>query len=274
MKEFSRSKWIAAALAVTAGTGMLFGAEVLKIEKAADVPGARNLVENAAEKSITVSGRYARVISKPFAVDPAKKYKLSGKFRAAPGTAGEAFYFGFIPLDEKGRQIVSNYVNVPKKGTETELAAPVKKGDTVVKVKDASKWDMLTPWGVIAFNAKADYSDLPNREVTQITEKKIEKKGDVWEVTLTKPVAKDYPAGTKVRQQRFGATYMYTAGPGKKAPADWQEFSGTVQGIAPTGTLSYKWWNGTKKAQILLIVNYASKDGKTEFKDIVVETID
>ena len=33
MKEFGKSKWIAAALAVTAGTGMLFGAEVLKIEK-------------------------------------------------------------------------------------------------------------------------------------------------------------------------------------------------------------------------------------------------
>ncbi len=274
MKEFGKSKWIAAALAVTAGTGVLFGAEVLKIEKASDLLGTRNLTENAAEKSITASGRYARVTSKPFPVDPAKKYKLSGKFRAAPGTAGEVFYFGFIPLDEKGRQIASEYVNVPKKGTDTELAAPARKGDTVVKVKDASKWDMLTPWGVIAFNAKDDCSDLPNRDVTQIAEKKIEKKGDVWEVTLKKPVAKDYPAGTRVRQQRFGATYLYTAGPGKKAPADWQEFSGNVQGIVPAGNPSYKWWNGTKQAQILVIMNYATKDGKTEFKDIVLETID
>lgn len=123
-------------------------------------------------------------------------------------------------------------------------------------------------------SSEGDCSDLPNRDVTQIAEKKIEKKGDVWEVTLKKPVAKDYPAGTRVRQQRFGATYLYTAGPGKKAPADWQEFSGNVQGIAPAGNPSYKWWNGTKQAQILVIMNYATKDGKTEFKDIVLETID
>lgn len=165
MKEFGKSKWIAAALAVTAGTGVLFGAEVLKIEKASDLLGTRNLTENAAEKSITASGRHARVTSKPFPVDPAKKYKLSGKFRAAPGTAGEVFYFGFIPLDEKGRQIASEYVNVPKKGTDTELAAPARKGDTVVKVKDASKWDMLTPWGVIAFNAKDDCSEIGRAHV-------------------------------------------------------------------------------------------------------------
>lgn len=139
----------------------------------------------------------------------------------------------------KGQADCVRICECAEKGTDTELAAPARKGDTVVKVKDASQWDMLTPWGVIAFNAKDDCSDLPNRDVTQIAEKKIEKKGDVWEVTLKKPVAKDYPAGTRVRQQRFGATYLYTAGPGKKAPADWQEFSGNVQGIAPAGNPSY-----------------------------------
>ncbi len=274
MKEFSKCKWFAAALAATAGTGLLFGAEVIRIEKVADLPGAKKLVENAAEKSITASGRWAKATSKPFPVDPAKKYKLSGKIRAVPGTVGENFYFGFIPLDAKGRQIASEQVNVKTKGTDTELAAPVKAGDTVVKVKDASKWDAASPWFVIAFNTKDDYSDLPNRELAQIVEKKIEKKGDVWEVTLKKPAAKDYPAGTKVRQQRYGATYMYTAGAAKKAPADWQEFSGVVQGIAPIGNPARQWWNGTKQAQVLLIMNFESKDGKTEFKDIVLETID
>ena len=275
MKEFGKSKWIAAALAVTAGTGMLFGAEVLKIEKASDLLENRNLTENAAEKSITASGRHARVTSKPFPVDPAKKYKLSGKFRAAPGTTGEVFYFGFIPLDEKGRQIASEYVNVPKKGTDTELAAPARKGDTVVKVKDASTWNAATPWGFIAFNAKEDSSDLPNSDLLPIVEKKIEKKGDVWEVTLKKPAAKDYPAGTKVRQHRSGATYLYTAAGNKPVSADWKEFSGKVVGFSENGTPSYRWWKGTKQAKILMILNYKTKStGTTEFKDIVVETID
>ena len=226
MKEFGKSKWIAAALAVTAGTGMLFGAEVLKIEKASDLLENRNLTENAAEKSITASGRHARVTSKPFPVDPAKKYKLSGKFRAAPGTTGEVFYFGFIPLDEKGRQIASEYVNVPKKGTDTELAAPARKGDTVVKVKDASKWDKRN-FKIVAFNTKADLSDLPNRTFSSnIT--KLEQKGDVWEITLQAPMRTAYPAGTAVRQQSHGSTYMYPGAAYVSAPADWKEFTAEI----------------------------------------------
>ena len=93
MKEFGKSKWIAAALAVTAGTGMLFGAEVLKIEKASDLLENRNLTENAAEKSITASGRHARVTSKPFPV----KQRCSSLTTTTPARACTVEYSSIIP---------------------------------------------------------------------------------------------------------------------------------------------------------------------------------
>lgn len=71
--------------------------------------------------------------------------------------------------------------------TDTVLADAVKKGDKVIKVKDASKWDKRN-FKIVAFNTKADLSDLPNRTFSSnIT--KLEQKGDVWEITLQAPDA-------------------------------------------------------------------------------------
>ena len=275
MQQITLCKWIAALLTATAGIGMLSGAEVMKLDSSADFTSSGKVVANAAEKSFAATGAYAKVVSKPIQIDPAKKYRLSGKFRAAPGTEPQPLYFGFIPLDGKGKQIESFHVNIMKNAKVSELAAPLAKGDKVVKVKDASTWNAATPWGFIAFNAKEDSSDLPNSDLLPIVEKKIEKKGDVWEVTLKKPAAKDYPAGTKVRQHRSGATYLYTAAGNKPVSADWQEFSGKVIGFSENGTPSYRWWKGTKQAKILIIFNYKTKSpGTTEFKDVSLETID
>ena len=275
MQKITLCKWMAAFFSAAVGTGMLSGAEVMKIESASDFTTSRKVVENAAEKSFAVTGAYATITSKPFQIDPSKKYRLSGKFRAAPGTEPQPLYFGFVPLDGNGKQILAIHVNLMKKGTESELAAPLAKGDKIAKVKDASKWNGATPWGYIAFNVKEDGSDLPNSDLLPIVEKKIEKKGDVWEVTLKNPAAKDYPAGTKVRQHRSGATYLYTAAGNKPVSADWKEFSGKVVGFSENGTPSYRWWKGTKQAKILMILNYKTKStGTTEFKDILVETID
>ena len=274
MQNPGRNKLFTALFATIAGTGMLCAAEVMRVETKADLNGPQTLEENTAEKSFVVSGQNAGVTSKLFPVEPTKKYKLSGKFRAAPGTAGAQLFFGFIPADGEGKNILPQSVNVLKKGTETELAAPLAKGDQIVKVKDASQWNAALTAAFIVFNVKDDCSDLPNREYMATVDKKIEKKGDVWEITLVKPAAKDYPAGTKVRQQRSGSTYMYTAASRKPTSPEWQEFSGIVLGAAQPGTPSYRWWVGTKQARVGLTLNYLSPNGKTEFKDIVVETIE
>ncbi len=265
-------KWMAAVCVMTLGAGALIGAEAAKIASKADMKPAANIKENA-DKSFTATGRYARVLSaKPFQVNPAKKYKISGKFRAAPGTQGDVFYFGFVPLDAAGKSINSEMVNAFPKSA-TELAAPAKAGDKVVKVKDASKWDAKTQWGVIAFDAKDDLSDLPNRNLSETVQGKIENKNGVWEIALKKPLDKAYPAGTKVRQHTYGATYLYTGNPGQKTTADWKTFSGVISGTAKTGNPSYKWWKGTGNAEILIIMNYSGDKGGTEFKDILVEEL-
>ncbi len=209
-----------------------------------------------------------------FQIDPAKKYKISGKFRAKPGTEPSNLFFGYVPLDEKGAAIPSSAVNTFAK-TETELAEPAKVGDTVLKVKDASKWNMKAPFGLVAFNVKPDLSDLPNKETVDAVPGKIENKDGVWEITLKAPLKKAYDKGTAVRQQTHGSTFIYNAASARKLTEDWQTFSGAISGQAKGGNVTSQWWPGTKAALILIGANYGAKgNSETEFKDIVVETID
>ena len=83
-------------------------------------------------------------------------------------------------------------------GTFTELAAPCKAGDTLLIAKNAGQW----PKGrllVLAFHAKEDSSDLPNYTLAWNTVKNIKKKGDAWEVRLTRALPFAAAAGTKLR---------------------------------------------------------------------------
>ena len=132
-------------------------------------------------------------------------------------------------------------------------------------MKDASKWKKAN-FTLVAFNTKKDLSDLPNNAMSPIIDK-VEQKNGMWEVMLKSPMTKAYPAGTAIRQQTHGSTYMYTGAGYASTPQDWKEFSGKVKGIAKSGTPYNQWWAGTKKAKIVIF----SLDGKPvemEFKDI------
>lgn len=258
---------------LTAGSVFtLFAAEVLKPAELKDFSKNSNL--SAENGTFTGKGSITVVSAKSFKVDPTKKYKLSGKFRAKSGNAPTDFYFGFIPYDVKKQGISSVYVcHLPN--TETELVEPAKIGDAVLKVKDASKWNKSSPYRAVAFNAKSDFSDLPNRDFAPITEGKIEKKNEIWEITLKSPLKKEYPKGTKIRQHTYGSAYIYTAHGGGKASADWKTFSGVISGKGKAGNQYKQWWPGTDSARILMLLNHGAKGNSAiEFKEIVLETID
>ncbi len=258
---------------LTVGCATVFAAEVLKPAEQKDFLKDSRL--SFADGVFSCKGNYAILMSAEiFPVDPSKKYRISGKFRAKPGTEPAVLYFGYVPHDGKNAAIASASVNwFPN--TETQLAEPAKAGETVLKVKDASKWNMKANHGVVAFNVKPDFSDLPNSDIADAVPGKIENKGDVWEITLKAPLKKAYEKGTAVRQQTHGGTYIYNGAAGRKTSDDWQTFSGVISGHAKSGNTAAQWWPGTKAARILIGANYGAK-GKfeTEFKDIVVETVD
>ena len=135
---------------------------------------------------------------KLFHPEPGKKYAVTAEIRTdsrerLPGVCIAVVYF-----NDAGKFIwTREYMTVP--GTFTALARPTAMDDTVLSLKAPGGWK---PEGgrayVVAFEAKADESDLPNPKVsTRI--KSIVREGDILKITLTKPLFAEFPAGTPVR---------------------------------------------------------------------------
>ncbi len=167
-------------------------------------------------------------------------YQLTGWFKSGDDKPNQ-IYFGLRMFDENKRFIDSTSVNVQAK-SETTLAAEAKKGETVIKVKDAASWQPLMEKKrlTIAFDAddSGEYKDLPNFKYYIASN--LEKKGDDWEVTLAKPLAADFSASTKVRAHFASGHYMYVFAV-KKNLTDWTKVSKTINSIAKSGT-PYRLW--------------------------------
>ena len=191
-------------------------------------------------------------------IDPGKTYALSGWFKST-GEAESKVYFGCIPYCAEMKRISSVHVYCYG-GTETTLVEACKKGDTVVKIANGSKW-CVNRNAVIAFKVdnSGQYADLPNRNITPHGITKVVDNGKYWEVHMRAPCTVAYPAGTKVREQRYGSSYMYSASRGKKAPMAWTCFSGKISGEALVGDSQKQWWRGTRYARIVILANYGQK---------------
>ncbi len=193
---------------------------------------------------------------KPIAIDPDKTYTLSGWFKSA-GEKPSNIYFGFAPLNAKKQQIASWHVNALAK-TQTTLTEACAKGDTVIKVADASKW-VAHKYSVVAFDTASDFSDLPNRQTTGHGIKAVQNKGDYWEVTLAKPCKQTKEAGTPVRVHRASGSYMYSAASSKIVPNEWTQFSAKIKGHSIKGSPLKQFWPGTKFVRILILANWGMK---------------
>lgn len=253
------------ACCITAGAN-----DVMEIKTTADLSPSTQCVQNG--NVFICKGPSTLFSAGTFAVDPSGKYKLSGSFRAQPGTPPTVFHFGYQPIDKKNRYIMPIHVNAIAK-SETELAAPAKPGDLSVKVKDASAWNLNTPHFRIAFKAAPDFSDLPNRDVVSVKKDGIKKVDDSWDISLSEPVRKVYAAGTPIRLTADAGTYIYNVSNGNKTEAEWKTFSGIISGELKNTISRTEWWPGTKSARIVIVLNFGGKDGVTEFKDIKLEKI-
>lgn len=261
------------ALCMTAAvcTSMVFAADVFKLEKLSDVSKHANVSQQ--EQIFTVKKNASLFSNQKLTLDPAKKYRLSGEFRCIQGKSPN-IYLGFAPFDAKDRRIRPAHV-LSQKDSLTELAENVKAGDKVVKIKDASKWDTVFPYTNIVFNAKEDFSDLPNFEVLSLEKGSIRKAGDVWEITLKDAAKKAYPAGTKVRQQKDGATYIYTASAGP-VKQEWTTRTGVISGEVlkeMNSTTTNRLWPGTTSVQVMVMVLGGTPDSVVEFRNIKVEEV-
>lgn len=193
-------------------------------------------------------------------VDPAKSYKLSGKFRAQDD--GEVrLYFGVDCYDADQVQIRSGEIEVIK-NSETTLAGGAAVGDTVLKVKDASKWEPDTegrPYGRVAFNVDPSgaLKDLPNRDLSGSGIPAIRQVGDIWEVELAEPLEKAYPKGTNIRRHRNCGTFCYIKGSTNEFLAQaWVEKSQDLSGTSESGTSFHQFWPGTRFVRVAVVSDF------------------
>ena len=243
---------------------------ILKIEKPEDFLQAKSITVSD-DGAMAFKGAFTNLFSKQvIKIDPAKKYRISGEF-CLKGGKPVSLFFGFIPYDKNKAQVLANTVLGNNK-TLTTVAADAKKGDKVIKVKDASKWNVKSQYSYIVFNAAEDYSDLPNRNSVRTAVPNAKQAGEVWEITLKTPLKADIAAGTAVRQHFDGGTYIYTAGSFKTLGV-WKTRTGTISGIAASGAPSNKFWKGTETVRVLILALNGDKQSETEFKNIKVEEV-
>ena len=261
-------KFIAAALSLAAAATVAAGPSV-PMKSVSDFIGQTRLLKSTENGFRFTAAPYFSVETKGrIPVDPAKKYRISFEYRLAPGSKPvNNFYLGPVGFDAKGAKVVCSTQNVTA-GSDTTLAEAAKAGDTVIKIRNGSKWPVK--WSFAAFNTKPDLSDLPNTGIVSI--KAVEKTGDVWSITLAQPLKKDYAAGTNVRNQRAGATYRYVVY--DKVPTEWKKVDAVIQGSAREGAPGYarKWRLGTVQAGLAFFT--LAKGGDVEIRNLVLEEIE
>ncbi|OQA85724.1 MAG: hypothetical protein BWY31_01754 [Lentisphaerae bacterium ADurb.Bin242] len=205
-----------------------------------------------------------------FPVETGKAYRLSGEFRAGPGTIPAKFYFGFSQFAEKGRLINSPQVNILP-GTDAVLLSDVAKSDTVVFLDSGANWKK---GGFVVFGARKDLSDLPNFRIAKGTVSSVEIKDGVVKLTLSRPAGLEAGKGTGVREHFPGGNYHYAGALNETAPREWTGFEGIISGFASSGLPREKWWPGAESVSVLILANYRGpKESVLEFRNLKFEMI-
>lgn len=244
----------------------VYGAEIMRLDAESDTLDVTGRGITFTDKAH--SGKKAYICPKrvdlrskaSFKIKPDAYYVISAWVKTADEKPNHVF-FGLVPYSNTGAYIAQHHFS-PNPEVITELVKPAEKGDTTITVKSAAKWRRGRVF-VVAFNAAADGSDIPNRDTssTIASMKRNTPGGDV--ITLTKPLTKSYPAGTKVRQHQLGGHHYLKRG--EVTPGEWTKWeSAKVKGssIRKAG-----------QALVTLVINVDKKyrEGTLLVDDIVVE---
>ena len=258
-KEFS----ILLGAAVLFAAGTLSAKEVKTFNKSADWNKNAAVVES--ENGLKASAR-AMLISPKFTIDPKKSYTI--KYSVCAQNIQKKDYSwclgGFEIFDKNGKSIrCVNVAIIP--GTMTEVAADAAKGAQTLTVKDGSKFRKGGHFYLLS-GAKADLSDLPNNNIIGSGVKNVQKKDDVWEITLNNKLAADVKAGTVIREHHAGG-YLYTAG-SRNVYDKWSTMQGKIKGYSKSGWAGSKWPVGAVSARFIIMLNWHNRKLETLLKDV------
>ncbi|MGI6088273.1 MAG: hypothetical protein ACOYCD_10110 [Kiritimatiellia bacterium] len=212
--------------------------------------GIRSGMGRTGDYAFCWRGQSSGIKSDWIAIDTNKTYALSGWFKAESG-AITGVTFGVTMADEQKRELKpGNIFSV--KGTSTELAAPCRAGDRVLRIKDGKAWKAKSSLAV-AFGVGEN--ELTH-DVTPLGIKNVGQDGDVWLVTLKNPCGMEMPAGTPVHQNCSGNIGIFLPDSiNAVIPDEWTELKGEVK--------AGDWWPGTAYARVV-VIGPGLRHGKTE----------
>ncbi len=182
------------------------------------------------------------IAAKYIPVEPDKSYRVSVRLRSLSSSLPASAYLGLRMYDKKHREMRMVHVKTFP-NTDTYLTVAAKAGSKELFVAKKSIWPKIKAC-VVTFNIKNDYSDLPNFDFSPRIAQVIDHGRD-YRVTLTAPLGRSYPRGTKVRLQSPWGAPLYDLAEGW-IPAQWKEFSAKLSGIVKHGAPKTKFWSGTK----------------------------
>ena len=201
--------------------------------------------------------------SRMFEVDPGQAYLLEGEFRAS-GPTVLSFGLEFFDADKKMLHAFM-FSGVP--GTETELAAPAKKGDTVLKVRDGSRWRhrQLDHYNLAVPRIDPVEYGISRGELALAIRKIVTNshRRDA-EIELHKGVPCDLPAGTVVSRHcgmpPFNAVWRRPIPGGR-----WLRFRRLIRAGEGFSRECENFWPGTRYARFFVM---ASKGAEVRFRNL------
>ncbi len=230
------------------------------------------------DSQLIVSGQKDVTTDFYIPIDSNKKYELGVEMKSSNTTA--TYYAGFREYDFNKTYIYSSDV-MYLDNTLTELAKDLNNGDTVVYLKDLSKWSTSTSTrgyqrGLIFWG----YKDGTGYEYGPLTYSK-NNYNSLWEdanvdktnntITLNKAWSKGtFKAGTQVSQSNAGSDFNYSVLLNKTVGTNWNTYkSSAISGRGQNNTTFTKFRYGTRFIRMSFLINYnKTADTTTNIKNI------
>ena len=203
-------------------------------------------------------------------VNPEKSYRITMKARKAADSKPSLLLVIFEPYTEEGGFIAMNHV-ADIRNSHGILAKDVAEGSSEIFVRpdNPKAYAPIKSW-VICFNAKEDFSDLPNSDISSNIQAMEAMEDGTKKITFRAPLKKAYKAGTHVRIHAGGA-YIYV-GQIKQTSDEWTDVSHVVKGIQ-RGWSNTTFPVGTATFTVGLLANWGSKGTAVEIKDLMIEEL-
>ena len=177
-------------------------------------------------------------------VSPDKTYVLKASFRTLDPQLPASAYLGLELFDEHKRMI--GFRNLRYAARSESKVVSANAGEKFLIVKRFPSYKTIKV-AVVAFYAKADYSDIPNFDLSpQMANMELHGENEI-KINLKKPLKKSYPAGTDIRLHSPWSPSMYFLGAGWMPAGEGKSFTATLRGLSDKPeTPRDKFWKGTK----------------------------